>query len=131
MSAVAPIERSVRAARRRLFLQLLLNRLVAGWVVALVLGLGWLLAEPWLLESPPDWLKWAVAGGLTALGTVLAVVLAVRATPSRTAAALELDARFGLKERVTTALSLRPDEATTPAGQAVVTDAVAKVAPLA
>lgn len=130
MSA-APIERTVRAARRRLFLQALLNRLVACSAGALVLALGWLLAEPWLIETPPDWLKWAVAGGLAGVGTVLAVVLAVRAAPTRTAAALELDARFNLKERVTTALSLRPDEAATPAGQAVVTDAAAKVAPLA
>lgn len=131
MSSAAPIERSVRAARRRLFLQTLLNRLAVGWAGALLLGLGWLLAEPWLLDTPPDRLKWYVVGGLAAAGTLLAVVLAVRATPTRAAAALELDARFGLKERVTTALGLRPDEAATPAGRAVVTDAAAKVAPLA
>ena len=56
------------------------------------------------------WLRWAVFGGLAGAGSVLAVVLAVLATPSRVAAALALDERFNLKERVTTTLMLSEAE---------------------
>ncbi len=132
MSAVlTPIERSVRKARRRLFVQLLLNRLAACWSVALLLGLGWVIVQPMLLESPPPWLWQAVVGGLVGVGTVLAAVWARLATPSADRAALEVDTRFGLKERVVTALGLTPQEQATPAGQAVLADAAAKVSPLA
>jgi uncharacterized coiled-coil DUF342 family protein len=131
MSALTPIERSVRKARRRLFLQLLVNRLAVCWSVALALGLAWVVAQPILVESPPDWLWWAVVGGLVGVGTVLAVVWAAMATPSARTAALEVDTRFGLRERVTTALGLTPQEQCTPAGQAVLADAAAKVAPIA
>jgi hypothetical protein len=125
------VERSVRKAHRRLILQRLVNALVAGWVAAGVIGLGWVLAEPWVLESPPDWLRWAVLGGAAGVGTVAAILWAVLTAPSRSAAALEMDTRFGLKERVTTALYLKPEEQATPAGQAVLADAQAKVSPLA
>lgn len=130
MSALLPIERSVARARRRLFVQSLLNRLFTGWAIGLVVGLGWLLAEPWVVETPPTWLKWAVVGGAAALGTILAVWRAVRTTPTREATALEIDTRFGLRERVTTALTLDARDAASPAGQAVVADAAAKIAPL-
>lgn len=130
MSALAPLERSVSRARRRLFLQSLLNRLIAGWAAGLVVGLGWLFAEPWAVEAPPAWLKWAVVGGAAGLATLAAVWRAVRATPTRVATALEIDTRFDLRERVTTALTLAARDADTPAGRAVVADAAAKVAPL-
>jgi hypothetical protein len=130
MSALLPLERSVARARRRLFVQSLVNALVSGWAVGLGVGLGWVLAEPWVLDSPPAWAKWAVAGGTVALGTLVAVWRAVRVTPTREATALEIDTRFGLRERVTTALTLAERDAASPAGQAVVADAAAKVAPL-
>jgi len=130
-AAFTPIERSVRKARRRLFLQLLVNRLAVCWSVALLLGLAWVVAQPMLVPSPPEWLWWAVVGGLVGLATILAVVWAKLATPSPRAAALEVDTRFGLRERVTTALGLSPQEQATPAGQAVLADAAAKIAPIA
>jgi hypothetical protein len=130
-AALTPIERSVRKARRRLFLQLLLNRLAVCWSAALVLGLAWVVAQPSLVPTPPPWLWWAVVGGLVALATVVAAVWAKAATPSPRAAALEVDTRFNLRERVTTALGLTPQEQATPAGQAVLADAAAKVAPIA
>lgn len=128
--AIAAIVRTVRTARRRLMVQLLINRLIACWAGALVLGLGWVLAEPWLVEVPANWLKWAVIGGLSFVGTALAAWLTIRSAPSPQAVALEFDSRFGLKERITTALSLRPEDTATSAGEAVLTDATAKVKPL-
>src|SRR5205807_9817058 len=127
MSAtLTPIERSVRKARRRLFGQLLVNRLAGGWSVGLLLGLGWVLAEPYVLDSAPPDLKWYVVGGLVALGTIAAVVWAKLSTPSASVVALEVDNRFALRERVTTALGLTTTEQATPAGQAVLADAAAK-----
>ena len=50
MSLLAPIERSVRSARRRLFAQLLLTRLPVAWSVALVAGLAWIIPLKPLLK---------------------------------------------------------------------------------
>lgn len=129
--SLQPIERSVHAARRRLFAQLLLNRLAVCWSLALVLGLGWVIAEPAILDSAADNLKWYVVGALLGAGTIAAIFWARAATPPLGQAALEVDNRFGLKERVTTALGLSDAERATPAGVAVVADATAKVAPIA
>jgi uncharacterized coiled-coil DUF342 family protein len=130
MSALAPISKSVAAARRRLFLHALVNWLAGCWAGALALGIGWFLAEPWVVEAPAAWLKWVVFGGLAAVSTVVAVWRAVRVTPTRARAALELDQRFELKERVTTALGLSGPELATPAGQAVAADAAERAAGL-
>ena len=129
MSLLAPIERSVRRARRRLFLQLLLKRLTVAWSVALALGLAWVVAEPALADSAGY--RWPVLGALVGLATVAAVWAARRGTPSVTTAALEVDARFELRERLTTAVGLTAAERATPAGVAVLVDALAKVTPLA
>lgn len=130
-ATLTPIERSVRKARRRLFGQLLVNRLAVCWSAALLLGLVCVLAEPFVTEPIPADLKWYVVGGLVALGTVAAVVWAKLSTPAAPSVALELDTRFALRERVTTALGLTPTQLATPAGQAVIADAAEKVAPLA
>ncbi len=131
MSALAPIEKSVGAARRRLFLQALINRLALGWVIALALGLGWMVAEPWIQAEVqfafPTHLTWYAIGGLLAIATAIATYLAIRSTPAKPAVAQEFDTRFGLRERVTTAFGLTPEDLDTSAGQAVVADASAKV----
>ena len=129
MSLLAPIERSVRSARRRLFLQLLLKRLPFAWSVALVLGLAWVVGEPAMGDSAGY--RWPVLGALVGVATVAAVWSARRSTPSVTNAALEVDSRFELRERLTTAVGLTEAERTTPAGVAVLADALAKVTPLA
>src|SRR5262249_8667129 len=50
--------------------------------------------------------------------------------PSKLAAALFLDERFGLKERVTTSLTLAPEEEASPAGQALLADVNQRVSDL-
>jgi hypothetical protein len=121
--AASPVVRVVRIARRRLFVQALVNRLVAGWAAALLLGLVWLLAEPLLLAAPPERLRWWVLAGLAAVAAAAAVVRTVRRFPPRLAVALEVDSRFDLKERTTTALGLPAELQPTPAGRAVLADA--------
>jgi hypothetical protein len=122
-----PLEKRVRQARRRLFLQTLLNRLGLAWGCALALGLVWFLIEPAALAGAPSYLKWAVLAGLATLSTILAVWLARRAAPTSLTAALAIDQRFDLKERVTTALGLSSHEQSLPAGQALLADANAKL----
>jgi hypothetical protein len=127
-SSLPPIlHRQLARVSRRLFAQTLLDCLVWCWAVALVLSVGWFLLQPYAVAAAPEWLRWAVAGGAVGAGTLLAVALAVVWTPSRLAAALLLDERFGLKERVTTSLTLPEELEATPAGRALLQDVTQKV----
>ncbi len=129
-SSAMPLDRQVARVRRRLFLQTLVETLTRSWTIALVLSAGWFLAEPYLLPGAASWMRWTVASGLAGAGTVLAIVLAALRTPSRVAAALTLDERFNLKERVTTTLMLSEMERASPAGQALLADVNARIGPL-
>ncbi|MCC6419088.1 MAG: hypothetical protein IT429_12710 [Gemmataceae bacterium] len=128
--ALSPVEQQLRRVRRRLVVQTLLDRLAWCWAGALALAAGWFLLQPLVLPEAEEWVRWAVAGGLAAAATVLAVVLTRLAAPSRLGAALELDERFGLKERVTTSLSLGADQEALPAAQALLADVNRHVAGL-
>src|SRR5204863_1277474 len=110
------LERQLARISRRLFAQTVLDLLVWCWAGALVLATAWFFAQPLLLEAPPVWLRWAVAGGLVGAATLLAIVLAVFRAPPKLAAALLVDERFGLKERVTTTYTLTPEQAASSAG---------------
>lgn len=123
----SPLETRVRQARRRLITQTLLNRLGLAWGCALALGLVWFVVEPVAIPGAKPFLKWAILGGLAGAATAVGVWLARRAAPSPLTAALAIDQRFDLKERVTTALSLSPHDQSSPAGQALLADANAKL----
>ncbi len=56
------------------------------------------------------------------LGTIAGVALGWVRTPSLVASALAMDEHFALKERVTTLLTLTPELASSPAGQALLYD---------
>jgi hypothetical protein len=108
------VERAVRIARRRIAWQLLLDRVAVAWAVALAIGLVWLLIDPG---------RWVIPAALLVVATLVAVVRTVRDYPTSTAAALELDDRFDLKERVTASVGLPSEQRETPVGQAVAADA--------
>ena len=128
--ARSSVERVVRSARLRLVVQRLLNDFTSGGAVATALSLVWMLLEPLVLADRPAWLPWAVlASGLAAAGLV-AVARTAFHVPSRLAAALAVDERFQLDERLTSALSLPPAVQTTPFGAAVLADAAAHAKPL-
>jgi hypothetical protein len=116
------LQRQVARAGRRLFLQTLVDMLIWCWVTALAVAAGWFLVRLYVFGQAIDGTSWAVAGGALAAGAVLAVVLACLRAPSRLAASLLVDDRFGLKERVTTSLTLTPALEHTPAGQALLAD---------
>src|SRR5262245_46374962 len=121
------LDRQVRRVRRRLFIQACLNRLIVAAVVACALFAVWVLAKPYALGVTKPWVDWAVGGGVFSLAAIVAVVLAVRRAPTSVEAALSLDQRFNLRERVTTSLMMRPDEQVSSAGQALLADAEQKV----
>jgi hypothetical protein len=120
----------VNRVSRRLFLQVLMQRLI--WCVssALVVATVWFLLQPLLIEAAAPWLRWVVAGGLVGASVVLAIILAAVTAPSHLASALALDEKFELKERVTTSLTLRPEQVQTPAAQALLDDVHKRVAAL-
>ena len=92
-----------------------------------VIALAWFFVQPLLIDAAPVWLRWSVLAGLSVIGLGMAIWQTVKKAPTRQQAALEVDSRFDLRERVTTALSLTPDLHDTPAGRAVAADAEAKV----
>src|SRR5438105_3390134 len=100
------IEMRVNRARRRLIIQSLVGQLAVAWAAGLLLTAGWMLAEPHVLASPPDWLWWVVLGGTVGTLMLLAIIQTIRRAPTSSDAALALDERFGLRERAVTVLSL-------------------------
>lgn len=127
---VTPVQQQVRSVSRRLFVQTLLDQLVWCWAVALVLVTLWLLLHPFLVGAMTAEVRWLLIGGGVGGATVLAGILAWLRRPSAVVAALALDEKFALKERVTTSLLLRPADAASPAGQALLADVNQRVAGL-
>jgi hypothetical protein len=121
------LQRQVTRVSRRLFLQTVLDSLMWCWTGAFVVAGVWFLVQSAGVVTAEPWVRWAVAGGAVGLATVLAGVLALLRAPSKVAAALALDEKFGLKERVTTSLTLAPNLEQTPAGQALLEDATQRV----
>src|SRR5713226_1473283 len=121
-ATLSPLHRHIAHVSRRLFLQTLLACLLWCWAGSLLLVAGWFLLQPHLFPTlSPAW-RLGVAGSLLGLGTLVAIVLGVLRAPSRVAAALLLDERFALKERVTTSLTLAPHLSASPAATALLED---------
>ncbi|WP_428308370.1 hypothetical protein [Lacipirellula sp.] len=125
------IRQQVARARRRLWLELFLNRLVHCWFVALIVAAVAIAVPKFVAVEnlPANWTAWwlgaAFVGGLgVALGWMF-----FRGR-SELEAAMEIDRRFGLRERVASSLSLPAELSETPAGQALLNDAVRAVSRL-
>jgi hypothetical protein len=119
----AVLLRLVAQVRRRVVLASLLSLLAWAWLAAVALSAGWFFLQPLLIHEAPPWLRWAVLGGSLAAATASAIIFGILRAPSRLGAAMSLDERFNLRERVTTSLTLDADTAATPAGQALLADA--------
>lgn len=125
-----PLELQIRRAHRRLRMQCIVDALAAAWIIGLFAGALWLVALPWLVESPATALRWMVPAIILALATVVGIVIGFLRSPSRVDAALSIDHRFALRERVTTTWMLAPDQASTPAGIALAADVEQRIAKL-
>jgi len=119
------IRKQVSRARRRLWIELFLNRLIRCWFVALLVGVA-AIAIPKLVaieNLPPQWTAWWLGGSL-GVGLTVALVWTWLRGRSELEAAMEIDRRFELKERVASSLSLSPEAVGTPAGKALLADAM-------
>jgi len=122
------IKRQVGRAQRRLVLQQFFT--VIGWSLFAAMMLAVIgLAIPRLLVLnvvQQTW-DWSWIGGCAAAGLIMAGVWTYLIRRSRLDAAIEIDRRFGLKERVSSTLALTPVELDTEIGKALMTDAVRRV----
>jgi hypothetical protein len=126
---VRELEKPIGRVWRRMRFQRFLSALVWCWVVTLAAVAVALTVEKLTERSlpGPDWWPFAAAAGL---GLVVAAVIAVVSGPSRIDAAVAIDHAFLLNERLSTALTLPDDLRQTPAGRALLTDAVKHIADL-
>ena len=122
------LHKQVARARRRLILGQFFASLAWSLTAALaVAAIGLAIAK--LFPLHVDGPIWAAAwiGGAVVLGFVAAGLSTWIGRHDRLFAAIEIDRRFGLKERVSSVLALSPKELETDAGQALVSDAAGRI----
>jgi hypothetical protein len=117
-----PIGRVWRRMRFQRFLAALVWSLGGMLLVlAVVLAVSKGLSRP---LPGPVWAPFALAGGA---GLLLAGLVALTSGPSRVDAAVAIDRVFHLNERLSTALTLLPELRESPAGRALMADAIRHV----
>jgi hypothetical protein len=122
------LRRQVAIAYRRLLMQRFLGTLAWCWFATfLIAAVG--VAIPKLLPLEVDPLVWNAAwlGGAVAVGLLAAGLWTYLTRQSQLEAAIEVDRRFGLKERVSSTLALDEAELETEAGRALAKDALRRV----
>lgn len=127
MSSFSPdsFEHAIRRAQRRLTLQAFIVALPWWWAAALAAGAVAILVDKFF----PFGLTLPVAlWSSVALGTLGAALWTWWKRYGALGAAIEIDRRFDLKERVSSAWALSTDERHTPAGAALVADAQRRLA---
>ena len=123
------LEKPVARVYRRLRYQRFLAALVWSWAIGLAIVAGVIGGEKLLNRFLPvaDWVPFAVPGGL---GVLAAGVVAAFSGPSRMDAAVAIDRVFHLNERLSSALTLPGELRESPAGTALIADAIRKVTDL-
>ncbi|NUQ65228.1 MAG: hypothetical protein HUU20_22405 [Pirellulales bacterium] len=118
------LRKQVRRTQRWLALQRFVG--VVGWSLSItfVLALVIIGVGKFRPLGVDDWI-WIVAA--VGLGSVAAAAWTFATRRGAVDAAIELDRRFGLKERVSSTLAMSPEERQTQIGQALVADAVRRV----
>jgi methyl-accepting chemotaxis protein len=119
------LHQQVARARRRLVLEQYLGRCVWCLFAALVVAaIAVAVPRVFAISNLPE--RWDSAWLIGALvtGLVAAAVWTLVARRTSLDAAIEIDKRFDLRERVASSLSLSKDELNTEAGQALLKDAV-------
>ncbi len=119
------LRKQVGRARRRLITEQFLTRLVSSALAALVVA-AIAVAVPRIVaigSLPENWdLNWLAGSLVCAL--VWTIAWTIFSNRSSLDAAIEIDRRFDLRERIASSLSLSPEEQSSQAGRAVVNDAL-------
>lgn len=131
------INQKVSHARRRLIVGKFFSVLVWAIFVSLFVALiGIAIPKIWhmeFLENAAQWDAWLyswILGSLT-IGMITTAIVTWFQRSTRMSAAVEVDRRFRLKERISSAMELTPDDAESPAGQALIEDAQVRASDLA
>src|SRR5262245_52540507 len=122
------IRRQVAQAHRRLVLQQFLA--ILPWclfVTLLIAAIGIAIPKLWVLPIKQQVWMWSWLGGALGIGILTAIIWTAVVRRGMLDAAVEVDRRFGLKERVSSALMLAPNERDSDIGQALINDAVRRV----
>lgn len=123
------IKRQVNRAQRRLIGQQFLSIAVWSLFATLLIGaVGLAIPKIWALPTiKQDVWNYSWLGGSVVVGLVIAMIWTYLVRRSSIDAAIELDRRYGLKERVSSTLALAPSEMESEIGKALVADAIRKV----
>jgi hypothetical protein len=122
------LQLQVRRARRRLVLEQFIS--IATWslfVTLLVAVVGVAIPKIWVLAVDSQTWMWSWVGGSIGAGVLTAMIWTFCVRRSSLEAAIEIDRRFGLKERVSSTLALGPEERETDIGRALVSDTARRV----
>lgn len=122
------ITRQVKKAQHRLNLERFLGIMAWSLFATLLVGaIGLAIPRLWVLPVDSQVWFWSWTGGSLALGLIVAGIWTYCVRRTSVEAAIELDRRFGLKERVSSSLTLTEAERETEAGQALLHDAARRV----
>ena len=122
------LHQHIGIARRRLNLERFLGLLFRSWCLWLIVALvAIVVSKVWPVGVPAQ--TWTIAWlvGTLAAGLCTAMVWSYVTRKSELEAALEIDRRFGLKERVSSAVALDAETRETAAGQALLSDTVKRI----
>ncbi len=122
------LQKQVRHAQRRINSQRFLTASVWSLAAAFLLAamaIG--VRKIWYLGLDADAWTWGWLGGSVAVGLISAALWTWLSRRGSLEAAIEIDRRFKLKERVSSSLSLSPEESETEIGRALVEDASRRV----
>lgn len=125
---VNDLQKQVRLARRRMTIQYFLATLPWTLTATLVLATVAVVAPKlWPLSTDPQLWSLSWIGGAVALGVVLSIVITALRRADEMDAAIAIDRRYGLKERVSSSLSLNDEERDSITGSALINDAARRV----
>ncbi len=118
------LRKQVRRAQRRITLQRFAGVLGWCWFAAFFLALMIVVVDKYRPLHVRSWIWFA---GAAALGLAGAIFWTALGRGRMLQAAMEIDRRFALKERISSALAMPPQDLQSEAGQAVSADALRRV----
>ncbi len=121
------LRRQIRRAHRRLILQSFGGKLAWCWFFSLLAAaLAIAAGKYWPVSDQRTW-AWGTLGTALGVGAIAAALWTWARRRNRLDAAIEIDRRFGLKQRVSSALTLDGPTLHSEAGQALVHDAAERL----